>query len=105
MFSAHFALSANELLIIIRTQEQAILTLDILPIGTRATIHSIDWSTLGEAEGRRLRELGLIEGADVEPLYRGSLFSKDPLAVRVGRMDVIVRLAHAAKISVSAGVQ
>lgn len=77
-----------------------IQTLDTLSLGTRAVIHSIDWDRLGEAEGRRLRELGLIEGADVEPLYRGSLFSRDPLAVRVGRMDVIVRLAHAATIHV-----
>lgn len=74
--------------------------LDTLPLGTRAIILSIDWDRLGEAEGRRLRELGLIEGADVEPLYRGSLFSRDPLAIRVGRMDVIVRHAHAATIAV-----
>ncbi len=75
-------------------------TLDTLPLGTRAIILNIDWHRLGEAEGRRLRELGLIEGADVEPLYRGSLFSRDPLAIRVGRMDVIVRHAHAAIIDV-----
>lgn len=79
---------------------QNALTLDKLPLGTRAIIRSVDWPRLGEAEGRRLRELGLIEGADVEPLYRGSLFSRDPLAVRVGRMDVIVRLAYAATIHV-----
>ena len=84
--------------IVIDNHSQMILSQ--LPLGTRAIIHSIDWSRLGEAEGRRLRELGLIEGADVEPLYRGSLFSRDPLAVRVGRMDVIVRLAHAAVIHV-----
>lgn len=75
-------------------------TLDTLTLGTKAVIAAIDWARLGEAEGRRLRELGLIEGADVQPLHRGSLFSKDPLAVRVGRMDVIVRLAHAATIRV-----
>ena len=80
------------------------LTLVTLPIGTRAIIHSVDWGGLGEAEGRRLRELGLIEGADVEPLYRGSLFSRDPLAVRVGRMDVIVRLVYAATIQVELAV-
>lgn len=86
--------------IVIDNHSQMTQTLDCLPLRTRAIIQSVDWSRLGEAEGRRLRELGLIEGADVEPLYRGSLFSRDPLAVRVGRMDVIVRLAHAAVIHV-----
>ncbi len=75
-------------------------TLDQLPLGRSGIIHSIDWPRLSEADGRRLRELGLIEGADVAPLYRGSLFSRDPLVVRVGRMDVIVRLAHAATIHI-----
>jgi ferrous iron transport protein A len=75
-------------------------SLATLPLGQRARIARIDWSSLSPDEGRRLRELGLMEDVEVETLHRGSLFSRDPLAVRIGRMQVVIRSRHAAAIMV-----
>lgn len=80
----------------------AALTLDRLPTGSTARIAAIDWDALALAEGRRLRELGLYEGMDVEMLHRGALFFRDPLAVRVGRMRVVIRSIHAAAVTLEA---
>lgn len=78
------------------------MQLDILPLNRNARISRIHWSQLSEAEGHRLRCLGFDEGVEVEPLHRGWLLFKDPLAVRVGRMTVAIRAAHAAAIDVEA---
>lgn len=51
-------------------------------------------------EGRRLREFGLMEGVTVTPLHRGSIISRDPLALSIGRMRVIIRSRQASLISV-----
>ena len=74
-------------------------SLDQLKIGTRAEIATIDWASLGEAEACRLRHFGFGEGVAVEPLHLGP-FGKDPLAVRVGRMTVAIRRAHARAVRV-----
>lgn len=76
-----------------------ITTLDNLPVGSTARIASIDWDALVSSEARRLRELGLYEGVDVEMLHRGALFFRDPLAVRIGRMRVVIRTVHAAAVT------
>lgn len=81
------------------------LTLDRLPVGTSARIAHIAWDRLAPAEARRLRELGLYEGVEIEALHRGSLFFRDPLAVRIGRMRIMMRAAHAAAVSVEQAVQ
>jgi ferrous iron transport protein A len=78
----------------------ATLTLADLPLNMRATIESIDWDRLDSREGRRLRELGFEAGAEVSALHRGVLFWRDPLAVRIGRMTVALRRAHAAAMLV-----
>ena len=78
------------------------MTLDLLPVGRRARIVAIDWSLLVEEEGRRLRALGLDEGARVAVSHRGVLGGADPLAVMVGRMTVAVRRAHARAMRVEA---
>lgn len=78
-------------------------TLDQLPVGAVARIASVDWEALASAEGRRLRELGLYEGVDVEMLHRGALFFRDPLAIRVGRMRVVIRTVHAAAVTLGPG--
>ena len=67
------------------------LTLDRLPVGASARITDADWSSLSEAEGRRLRELGIGPGAEVAMLHRGTLFFRDPLAIAVGAMRVALR--------------
>lgn len=74
--------------------------LDQLPLNSIARIAQINWSRLSDAEGHRLRCLGFDTGVEVEPLHRGWLMFKDPLAVRVGRMTVAIRAAHAAAIEV-----
>ena len=75
--------------------------LDSAPLGIAVRISRIDWDAMSHDEGRRLREFGLMEGIDVTPLHRGSLFSRDPLALSVGRMQVIIRARQAAMIEVA----
>ena len=77
-------------------------TLDQMPVGQTARIVSVDWAALADSEARRLRELGLYEGVEVEVLHRGALFFRDPLAVRVGRMRVVLRSVHAAAVTLEA---
>lgn len=76
-------------------------TLDDLPLGQIARIISVDWNRLHPDEGRRLRELGVFEGVEIEALHRGSLFARDPLAVRIGRLRFVMRMSHAAAIEVA----
>lgn len=75
--------------------------LDSAPLGVAVRISRIDWDQMSHDEGRRLREFGLMEGIEVTPLHRGSLFSRDPLALAVGRMQVIIRARQAAMIEVA----
>lgn len=75
------------------------MTLDSMKIGDRARIAAIDWAGLGDSDASRLRHFGFDEGVSVEPLHRGP-FGADPLAVRVGRMTVAIRRAHARAVQV-----
>jgi ferrous iron transport protein A len=75
--------------------------LDDLPFSQEATITAIDWASLSERDGRRLRELGFDEGVAIEPLHGAGFVARDPIAVRIGRMTVAIRRAHAAAISVA----
>jgi len=68
-----------------------------LPRRTAATIASVDWDALLPHEARRLRELGVDEGVEVELLHAAP-FGGDPLAARIGRMTVALRRASAAAI-------
>ncbi len=76
------------------------MTLADLPFLHEATINAIDWTALSERDGRRLRELGFDEGVAVEPLHGAGFVVRDPLAVRIGRMIVAIRRAHASAIEV-----
>ncbi len=76
------------------------MTLDQLPLNQIATIASINWAALDAREARRLRELGFDAGATVHTQHSGVLFWRDPIAVRIGRMTVAVRKAHAAAMEV-----
>jgi ferrous iron transport protein A len=73
--------------------------LDLLKVGTRARVSSVDWTALDEGEACRLRHFGFDEGVIVEPLHLGP-FGRDPIAIRVGRMTVAIRRRHAGAISV-----
>jgi ferrous iron transport protein A len=78
------------------------LRLDQLPYQRPATVASVDWSALTEPEQRRLRNLGLDEGVEVEALHGGP-FGRDPMAVRIGRMTLAMRRVHARVVHVSEG--
>jgi ferrous iron transport protein A len=73
--------------------------LDQLPLRQAATVFAVDWDALRPTDARRLRELGLDEGVEVEALHFGP-FGRDPMVCRVGRMTIALRRAHASAISV-----
>jgi ferrous iron transport protein A len=77
------------------------MRLSELPLRKAAHISTIDWSALGDAEAKRLRELGFDEGVTIEALHSGSIFGRDPIACRVGRMTVAIRRAQAHAIRVA----
>lgn len=66
-------------------------------------VAAVDWELLSPPESRRLRELGLDEGVEVE-LIRSPGWFGGPLACRIGRMTVALRrhVAQAIHIAVSA---
>jgi len=76
-----------------------VIALDLLEVGTKARVSHIDWDSLDTAEGNRLRHFGFDDGVIVEPLYFGP-FGRDPIAIRVGRMTVAIRRAHARAVRV-----
>lgn len=75
-------------------------TLVGLAPGRSAAVSSVDWAALTEPEGRRLRELGLDEGVEVE-LIRAPGLLGGPLACRIGRMTVALRRHVALAIRVA----
>jgi ferrous iron transport protein A len=79
------------------------LRLAKIPRQRPATVTGVDWHTLTEPEARRLRELGLDEGVEVELLHRSGLLGGGPVACRIGRMTVALRRHVAAAIHVSLG--
>lgn len=74
----------------------------MLPIGQRARVVAVDWSSLVAEEAQRLRALGLDEGARVAVSHRGVFGGADPIAIMIGRMSVAVRRVHARAMSVEA---
>ena len=72
-----------------------------LPRHQSGVVASIDWHVLSAPEGRRLRELGLDEGVEVELLHKSGLFGGGPVACRIGRMIVALRRHVAGAIHVS----
>ena len=78
------------------------MTLDGFDSGPTARITSVDWALLAEDEGKRLKALGVDEGAEVAILHRGVFGGRDPIALRLGNMTIAIRRMHAAAISVEA---
>ncbi|TGX53255.1 ferrous iron transport protein A [Sphingomonas gei] len=72
-----------------------------LPRLKPGTVAGVDWHALSEPEGRRLRELGLDEGVEVEMLHHSGFLGRGPVACRIGRMTVALRRHVAAAIHVS----
>lgn len=75
------------------------ISLDQLPFRTPATVTAVQWASLTTSEANRLRNLGLDEGVRIESLHGGPI-GRDPLAIRIGRMMVAIRRAHARTITV-----
>lgn len=78
-----------------------------------AYVDSVDWTAIPDADGKRLRELGLCEGASIELLHRGGLLGwllslfgvqhRGAHACKIGRMIVAMRATHAHAITVRTG--
>ena len=77
-------------------------TLDLLPARVRAEIVAVDWGTLAPEEAKRLRALGIEEGARVAVAHRGIFAGRDPIALEIGRMTVAIRRSHARAMTVEA---
>ena len=78
------------------------MTLDALESGKPARITGVDWASLADDEGKRLRALGVDEGAEVAVIHRGVFGTRDPLALRLGNMTIAIRRVHAKAIEVEA---
>ena len=76
------------------------MTLDQLPPRRRAEIVAVAWDRLAPEEAKRLRALGVDEGARVAIAHRGVFFGRDPIALLIGRMTLAVRRSHAAAMTV-----
>ena len=75
-------------------------TLDLLPPRRRAEIVAVDWDSLAPEEAKRLRALGIEEGARVAVAHRGIFAGRDPIALMIGRMTVAIRRVHARAMTV-----
>ena len=76
------------------------LTLDQIAPGARAEIIAVSWDALAPDEAKRLRALGLDEGAHVAVAHRGIFFGSDPMAIILGRTTIAIRRAHARAMQV-----
>jgi ferrous iron transport protein A len=79
----------------------SVMTLDKLPVGQDARIVAVDWAALVDEEALRLRALGVDVGSKLSVSHRGVFGGADPLALRVGRMTVALRRAHARAMQVA----
>lgn len=78
------------------------MTLDLLESEKLATIVTVNWTVLADDEAKRLQALGIDTGAEVTVMHRGIFGTRDPLAIRIGRMTVALRRSHALAIEVTA---
>ena len=94
-------------------RKPARLLLTALAPNQPAYVDRVDWAAMSDSDGKRLRELGLCEGASIELLHRAGLLGwllsrlgirrRGAHACRVGRMIVAMRATHAAAIEVRTG--
>lgn len=76
------------------------MTLDGFDHEKTARIVAVNWTALAEDEGKRLKALGVDEGAEVTVIHRGIFGTRDPIAIRIGRMTIALRRSHALAIEV-----
>ena len=75
------------------------MKLSELPVSAAATVVSVADVMEGDAIGRRLRELGFVNGEPVKVVGRGPL-GGDPLLVQVGFTRFALRRSEAARVTV-----
>jgi ferrous iron transport protein A len=75
------------------------VTLTRLPVDARGIIGHVDWARLSDPEAKRLRELGVDEGVEVELIHAGR-WGGGPIACRVGRMTIAIRRRVADAVTV-----
>lgn len=76
-------------------------TLNSLAINRPARITAVAWERLAVDDAKRLRALGVDEGAEVSIAHRGMFGGREPIALRLGRATIALRLAHAEAIAVT----
>ena len=76
------------------------MTLDGFDHEKTARIVAVNWTAMAEDEGKRLQALGVDEGAEVAVIHRGIFGTRDPIAIRIGRMTIALRRSHALAIEV-----
>lgn len=76
------------------------MTLDGLEYDRSARIVAVAWDRLASDEAKRLRALGVDEGAELTVIHRGVFGTRDPLALRLGNMTIALRRSHALAIEV-----
>ena len=76
------------------------MTLDGFDHEKTARIVAVNWTALAEDEGKRLKALGVDEGAEVAVIHRGIFGTRDPIAIRIGLMTIALRRSHALAIEV-----
>ncbi len=76
------------------------MTLDGLEYDKSARIVAVAWDRLASDEAKRLRALGVDEGAELAVIHRGVFGTRDPLALRLGNMTIALRRSHALAIEV-----
>jgi len=86
----------------VRIWQRGGMTLDGFPSHRLARIVAVDWAQLAPEEAKRLKALGIDEGAKVEIAHRGVFGGRDPIALTVGRMTVALRRSHARAMEVEA---
>ncbi len=84
----------------LRLVQTNLMILDKLTNNQPVRIANVDWSCFPEAEGRRLRALGIDVGEEVTIRQRGVFFGRDPIALEIGRVTVAIRRKHALAITV-----
>ena len=76
------------------------MKLEALERGKPARIVSVDWAAIAPEEGKRLRALGIDQGAQISITHQGIFGGKDPIAILIGRMTIAIRRVHAAAMVV-----
>ena len=76
------------------------MTLDQIKLGSRVRIVAVDWDSIAIEDAKRLRALGIDDGAEIALAHRGVFGTRDPLAVSIGRTTIAIRRSHAQAMTV-----